>query len=374
MNLDLSEVQELLLRSARDVLERECPPAVVREARASKLGYAEALWRTIGGLGWVGLAIDERYGGGGLDVFELILLAEECGRALLPAPLISTALLCAPAIQVAGTEAQRQRYLPAIARGETIAAFALTEPSARFDPAGVETRAVRDGDGWQLDGSKLFVRDGAIADLLLVAARTGVAEEAVSLFLVDASLPGITREPIPTIGADRQAELRFESVRIAGDALLGELDGGWPIVEQALARGTLAECAELAGVARVALERTVAYAAERVQFGRPIGSFQAIQHLCADMAVATDAIRYTTLLAASRYCAGLPAAREIAQAKAYVSDAVMKVVRDAHQIHAGIAFIKDHDLFLYYNRAKAGELYYGIAERQRERIAALLLD
>ncbi|MHB8573753.1 MAG: acyl-CoA dehydrogenase family protein [Dehalococcoidia bacterium] len=374
MNLDLTEIQSMLLHSARDFLARECPPRVVREARASVNGYAEELWRSLAGLGWPGLAIEERYGGSGLGIFDLLLLAEECGRVLLPAPLISSALLCAPAIQAAGTETQRERWLPALAAGRAVAAFALTEPSARFDSAGVQARAVREGDGYVLEGVKLFVRDGTIADLLVVVLRTGLAENAITLFLIDATLPGVTRLPLPTIGADRQAEVRLEGVRVPADAVLGPLHGGWPIVEDVLACGTLAECMELAGVARVALERTVDYAKERVQFGRPIGSFQAIQHLCADMAVAADGIRYTTLLAASRCCAGLPAAREIAQAKAYASDAAAKVVRDAHQIHAGIAFIKDHDLHLYFNRAKAGELQYGIAEHHREQIAAALLD
>lgn len=374
MDLSLTEVQTILLKTAREFLEHECLPSVLREARASERGYSEPLWRAVAELGWAGLAIDEQYGGSGLGVFDLLLLAEETGRVLLPVPLLSSALLCAPTIQAAGTAEQRSRYLPALARGELIAAFALTEPSARYDPAGVETRAERDGDGFVLDGTKLFVRDGAIAGLLLVAARTDPDERQLTLFLVGADLAGVRSVPLPTIGADRQSEVRLEGVRVPASAVLGTVDGGWPLIEEILARGTLGECMELAGVARVALERTAAYAAERVQFGRPIGSFQAIQHMCADMAVATDGIRYSTLLAASLFCAGRPAAREIAQVKAWTSDAVMKVTRDAHQIHAGIAFIKDHDLHLYYNRAKAGELYYGIAERQREAIAAALLD
>lgn len=374
MNLDLTELQTMLLGSARDFLERECPPRVVREAREREDGFAEALWRSISDLGWPGLAVDERYGGSGLELFDLLLLAEEAGRVLLPAPLISTALLCAPVIQEHGSEAQKQRWLPPLASGRAIAAFALTEPSARFDAAGVQTHALASGDGFALHGTKLFVRDGAIADLLLVVARTGLADRALTVFSVESNAPGLRRRPLPTTGADRQAELSFDGVRVPARAVIGSVDGGWPIVERVLALGTLAECMELAGVGRVALQRTVNYAKERVQFGRPIGSFQAIQHMCADMAVAADAIRYTTLFAASLYCAGLPARREIAQAKAYVSDAVTKIVRDAHQIHAGIAFIKDHDLHLYYNRAKAGELYFGIGEHHRQAVAAALLD
>jgi alkylation response protein AidB-like acyl-CoA dehydrogenase len=374
MDLGLNEVQSMLLKSARELLENECAPAAVRAAHAGETGYSEQLWRLVVDLGWTGLAIDEEYGGSGLSTLELVLLAEELGRALAPIPLLSTALLCAPAIQVHGTDEQRQRHLPAIARDGKIYAFALTEPSGRYDPEGVQLPAVPDGDGFLLTGTKLFVRDGAIANWLLLAARTSLSEHGITVFLVDAALRSVQRTRLDTVGDDRQAGIRLDGVRVPAANVLGTVGGGWPIIEEVLARGILGECAELAGVGRMALERTVAYAADRVQFGRPIGSFQAIQHMCADMALAVDGIQLSTRFAASRFAAGLPASTEIAQARVFTSDSIWKVVRDAQQIHAGIAFIKDHDLHLYYNRAKAGELFYGIGEAHRERVAAALLD
>jgi alkylation response protein AidB-like acyl-CoA dehydrogenase len=353
---------------------RECPLSLVREVRESADGLSHELWQKVSELGWPGLAIAEEYGGSGLGTFDLVLLAEELGRALAPVPVITSGLLVAPAIQEHGTAEQKQRYLPRLASGELIGALAFTEPAARFDPEGVEAWAVRDGGDYVLDGTKLFVREGAIAGLLLLAARTSAAREGISLFLVDADTPGVVREPLRTMGADRQAEIRLESARVPAAALLGPVDGAWPIAEAIITLGVAAECATMAGVTQVMMSRAVAYASERVQFGKPIGAFQAIQHMCADMAIGVDGMRLSTYLAASLLCAGKPAAREVAQAKVWASDVGMKVARDAHQVHAGVAFIKDHDLHFFYDRAKCADLYWGHAQDHREKVAAAILD
>jgi len=367
MNLDFTEFQQMLVESAEDFLGNECPPALLREA-----AFSPALWKKVSELGWPGLLIDEAWGGSGAGILDMLLLAEQCGRFLAPIPLVSSALLAGPLIEKCGSDAQKTLHLPGIASGEMIAALAFTEPSARFDAEGVELEARRAGDGWTLQGTKLFVRDGAIADLLVVAART---TGGISLFLVPGHAPGLFRSAQASIGADRQAELRFDSVRIEADALLGPPHAGWPLVEDAILRGTLAECFTLAGVADVLATRTVAYAKERQQFGRAIGSFQAIAHMCANLRMAADSARLTSHVAAARYVHAEPqAGAAIARAKAWVSDRVMQAACDAQQVHAGVAYIKVHDLHFWYDRARSGELYWGDAERQREAAAAALLD
>jgi alkylation response protein AidB-like acyl-CoA dehydrogenase len=372
MDLDLSEFQSMLVGSARDFLANECPPALVREAIEREAGFSRALWDKVCELGWPGLLIDEAWGGSGAGVFDMLLLAEECGRALAPLPLVSSALLCAPLIQSLGSEAQKQRWLPGLASGATIAALAQTEPSARFDAEGISLRAQRQGSDWLLDGVKLFVRDGAIADLLVVVAR---CDAGISLFLVPADAPGLVRSAQPSIGADRQAELRFAGVRVGADSLLGAAGAAWPQVADAVRRGTLAECFTLAGVADVLAARSVAYAKERQQFGRAIGGFQAIAHMCANLQIAADSARLTSYWAASDYLNGVPGAdASIARAKAWTSERVMLAACDAQHIHAGVAYIKLHDLHFWYDRAKCGELYWDDAERQREGAAAALLD
>ena len=266
----------------------------------------------------------------------------------------------------------KKNVLPRVARGERILTLALTEPSATWEAKGVQLTAKAKGADYILDGTKLFVPDAHVADDVIVAARTGRSakpENGVSLFLVSGKAPGITTTVLKTIASDKQCEVVFDGVAVPGRSLVGALNKGWPVVEKTLQRAAVAKCAEMVGGAQRVLEMTVDYAKQRVQFGRPIGSFQAIQHYCANMVTDVDGARFVTYEAAWRLQEGLPCAKEVSMAKAWTSEAYRRVTALGHQIHGGIGFTKEHDMQLYFRRAKAAELAYGDADFHRERVA-----
>jgi len=372
MDFALSEEQEMLRKMSRDFLENECPKSLVREMEEDEKGYSPELWKKMADLGWMGLVFPEVYGGEGLNFLDLTVLIEELGRALVPGPYLSTVVCCGLPILVAGTDEQKREFLPKIAKGDLILSLALTEPSATWDAAGITAKATPEGDDFVISGTKLFISDAHIADYLLCVARTkesGDAEDEITLFLVDAKSPGISCTPLKTIASDRQFEVVFDKVRVPRKNMLGELDRGWAVIKEMLPKATLAQCALMVGGAQQVLEMTVNYAKERVQFGRPIGSFQAIQHKCADMATDVDGCRFITYQAAWKLSEGLPCALEVSMAKAWVSEAYRRTCVEGHQIHGGIGFIKDHDMQLYYRRAKASELMFGDADYHRELVA-----
>ena len=372
MDLGFDESQQMLKNSAREFLQQECPTTLVRAMETDERGYTPELWRKIADLGWLGLAVPEQYGGLGLKFFDLALLLEEMGRALLPGPFFSTTVLGAMSILEAGSEAQKAQYLPRIASGNLIATLALTEPSATYEPSGVQATATASGGGYVLNGVKLFVSDAQVSDLLVVAARTSASRNparGVTLFLVDAKAPGVAVTPLVTIAADKQAEVVLKDVQVPASAVLGVVDQGWPAVARIVEMAGVGKCAEMLGGADRVVEMTVNYVKERVQFGRPIGSFQAIQHHCADMATDVEGCRYVTYQAAWRLSEGLPAKQEVAIAKAWVSDAYRRVCALGHQSHGAIGFTKEYDLQLFTRRAKSAELAYGDADYQREMVA-----
>jgi alkylation response protein AidB-like acyl-CoA dehydrogenase len=330
------------------------------------------LWKNIAELGWPGLMFPEQYGGSGYSFVELCVLMEELGRALLPSPFHSAVLTFGLPILFAGSEAQKQRYLAALASGKMLGTLALTEPSASFEPSGISVRADSHGGKFVLNGTKLFVLNAHTADELLVAVRTsdsGGPEQGISLLLVPGKAAGVEMTPLQTIASDRQFEVEFRNVEVGADALVGPLHDGWQMIKKTLDYATVAKCAEMVGIAQVAFDMAVDYAKNRVQFGRPIGSFQAIKHKCADMVIDVDGSRFITYRAAWCLAEGLDAAKEIAMAKAWTSDACRRVCAQAHQIHGGIGFTKEYDLQLYFRRAKQGEVLYGDADWHREIVA-----
>jgi len=372
MDFALSEEQEMLRKASRDFLENECPKSLVREMEEDEKGYSPELWKKMADLGWMGLVFPEEYGGEGLNFLDLMVLIEELGRALVPGPYLSTVAYCGLSILAAGTDEQKREILPRIAKGGVILSLALTEPSVTWDADGITVKAVPEGDDFVISGTKLFISDAHVADYLLCVTRTkesGDKEEGITLFLVDAKSPGISYTPLKTIASDRQFEVVFDKVRVPRKNMLGEPDHGWAVIKEMLPKATLAQCALMVGGAQQVLEMTVNYAKERVQFGRPIGSFQAIQHKCADMATDVDGCRFITYQAAWKLSEGLPCALEVSMAKAWVSEAYRRTCVEGHQIHGGIGFIKDHDMQLYYRRAKASELMFGDADYHRELVA-----
>jgi len=372
MNLDLTQEQQILKTAAREFLEKEFPKTLVRKMEDDPSGHNPDVWKKMADLGWIGLVIPEKYGGAGFGFLDLVVLLEEMGRACLVGPFFSTAVLCALPILDAGSEEQKQRFLPKIASGGLIMALALTEPSASYDPAYIQTRATARGDGYIISGTKLFVHDAHIAHYLLCVNRTAAVaspEDGISLFLVDTKSPGITVVPLSTMADDKQNEVTFDKVAVPKKNLLGELDKGWPVMKRLLDRARIAKCAEMVGGADWAVEASVAYAKERVQYGRPIGGFQVIQHYLADMWIEAGMAKRLTYHAAWAVENGLPCAKEVAAAKAWVNDVYRHVTRMGVQVHGAIGTTRDHDIGLYYRRAKQAAVLFGDSDFCHELVA-----
>ena len=373
MNLTLSEEQEMIKKAARDFLTEKCPKKVIKEMEESETGYSAELWQEMAELGWTGLAFPEKYGGGGMNFLDLSVLLEEMGRACLPGPFFSTVVLGGLPILDVGSEEQKQEYLPQLARGEKIFTLALTEPGYQnYDAASITVRAASDNSDYVINGTKMFVPDAHIADYLLCVARTkeqAEREDGITIFLVDARNPGISHTVLKTIAGDKLCEVVFDQVRVPRDNILGQLDQGWREVQKIVRRAAVAKCCEMLGNIQRVLEMTLDYAKERKQFDRPIGSFQIIQHYCADMATDVDGARFSTYQAAWMLSEGLPCTEEVAVAKAWAGEASQRIITLAHQIHGAIGLTMEHDLHFHTRRAKAGELSFGDANFYREIVA-----
>ncbi len=360
MDLGLSEEQELLKNSAREFLEKECPEEHVRAMEEDEKGYSPELWKKMADLGWQGLMIPEEHGGAGFSFLDLAVLVEEFGRALVPGPFIPNQVAAA-IILAAGSDAQKKKYLPKLADGSSIFTYAFTEPSGRWDRDGVQMKL----EGGKLNGTKLFVPDAAVADYIVTAARKGNDMVAV---VVPRSAVQVT--VLKTIASDKQAEVVYKDVAVADDDVMAIPQAvGDTIRNQA----TVLECAYLVGLAQKDFEISVNYAKERVQFGRPIGSFQAIQHKAADMVTDVDGMRFIMYKAAWATSEGEDSAQmDVAMAKAWCSDASRRVVAHGQQIHGGIGFTKDYVIQLFFRRQKRAELFWGDGDFHRERVAAML--
>jgi alkylation response protein AidB-like acyl-CoA dehydrogenase len=374
MNFAFDEAQEELRSQARAFLAEHSGSEQVRRAMASELGFDPGLWKRISAeLGWTALLVPEAYGGLGLGPVELVALQEVMGEALLCAPFFSTVCLGVQALLVAGSEEQKREHLPALAGGAALATVASMEPNGRFDAEGIETVARRAGREWLLSGTKRYVVDGHCADLLVVAARRegSAGAEGVSLFLVPARAAGLERRALPTLDPTRRlASVVLRDVRVPAGALLGEEGRGWPALEKTLDLAAIALAAEQVGGAQRCLDLSVAHAKQRVQFGRPIGSFQAIQHKCADMMVAVEAARSGCYYAA---CVAAEAGEELAVAaslaKSTASEAYFRCAAESLQIHGGVGFTWEYDVHLYFKRARATQSLLGDPAWHRERVA-----
>ena len=367
MDLGLSERQELLKNAAREFLENECPETLVRDMEEDDQGYSPELWGKMADQGWQGLLVPEEHGGAGFDLLDLCVLLEEFGRALAPGPFMSTVLGGAVPIIEAGSDAQQAEFLPGIASGDLIFTLALTEPSARFDEEGVQAQATVSGDEVTINGTKLFVPDANVADYMVVAARTSAG---VTLAIVPTDQDGVEVTQLLTIARDKQCEVKLNDAK---GQLLGEDGKGWDALQVVLQRYTVGECAYLVGLSQMAFEISVDYAKERVQFGRPIGSFQAIQHKCADMVTDVDGSRFIMYKAAWSVNTDQDDAQmAVNMAKAWCSEATRRVVAHGQQIHGGIGFTKDYKIQLYFRRQKRAELAFGDGDHHRELVAQQL--
>lgn len=366
MQFAFTEEQDQLRAFVRQFLDEKSDEAAVRELMETDLGYDEAVWSQMAEqLGLQSLIIPEEFGGQGFSWVELIVVLEEMGRSLLCAPFFSSVVLSTSALMLSGDEAAQQKYLPGIASGELISTVALTEENGRWDESGVSATASPSGDEWAINGAKHYVLDGHTAGFLIVAART---EAGVSLFAVDGDAAGLERTALATMDQTRkQAKLTFSD---SPASLIGTDGEGWAVLERVLDRAAVGLAAEQVGGAQKVLDMSVEYAKDRVQFGRPIGSFQAIKHKCADMLLEVESAKSAAYYAA--WCAAedndeLPAMASLA--KSYCSEAYFHATAENIQIHGGIGFTWEHPAHLYFKRAKSSELLFGDPTYHRELLA-----
>jgi len=376
MNFGFSEEQELLRSTARKFFENEFPSTVVRTLMETPEGMTPPLWSKLAEQGWLGLIYPEAYDGMGLGLVDLVVLMEEMGRAVVPGPYFSTVMLGALAILEAGNEVQKKEWLPKIATGEKRVSLAWMEPSATLGPDGVTLPAAQKNGSYTLSGTKLFVPDAHTADAIVVAARTGTGRsgEGVALFLVPRGAAGVEVKLLPTMDQTRKlCEVTLKDVRLGAEWLLGGADAGWKALARVLDQATVGLCAEMCGGAQKVLDMTVEYAKIRQAFGRPIGSYQGVKHKAADMLVDVENSKSITYYAAWALDEGVTeGSLATSMAKAYVSDAYRRVSAAGIQLHGGIGFTWEHDLHLYFKRAKGSEFTFGDATYHRERVAQLV--
>jgi alkylation response protein AidB-like acyl-CoA dehydrogenase len=372
MDFDLSKAQKLLQQSARDFFARECKPERVRELMATETAFDEGLWRAMADQGWMGLIIPEEFGGLGLSAVDLIAVTEEMGRACLPGPFLST-LWAAALIDRAGGEGQRKQYLEPIAAGDLKATVALLEENADWNPEAVEMRAEKDGKEYRLSGRKEFVTDAGVADVIICVAR---GDDGLVLLPIERGARGLKTTATPGIDATRKLySVEFDNVVTPEAEALAFNTRTRVAIESATDVAIVALCAEMLGGMQWTLENTVEYAKTRQQFGKPIGIYQAVQHQCADMFLMTESARSATYYAAWAVSENDPSAKlAVSIAKAYCSDAAREVGNRGVQLHGGIGFTWEHNLQLYYKRAKASEIMFGDANYHREEVARKVVD
>jgi alkylation response protein AidB-like acyl-CoA dehydrogenase len=361
MDFTLTEEQEMFKDMARKFFEAECDVSMVRKIEASESGHIPELWAKMAELGWFGIIVPEEYDGIDLSLLEVAILFEEVGRAAFDGPVMCS-LMGTLAILEGGTDAQKKHLLPEIAMGEQILTMAMEESEASYDPRFVSIGAVSKDADYVINGKKLFVPYANVADQILVVARTqgnpGDAE-GITVLMVDAKDPGISLTPLQTVAPDRQFQLDFKDVTVSSDNILGELNKGLPLVKSVIEKATAIQCAEMVGGAEQEMYATAQYAKEREQFGRPIGTFQAVQHHLANMYTDVQGSRWTTYLALSLLSQGQPASKEVAMAKAFASNACQRISYNATQVHGGMGVDTDNDLHFYFRRSKARDLRFG---------------
>ena len=376
MDVLLNDDESLIVDSAREFLTGECPTSLVRAMEIDPLGYSKELWAKVAELGWQGMCLPEKAGGSNMPLVYLGLVLREAGRALAPLPLHSTAV-ASLAIARDGSEAQQEKYLPDVVAGKSVLTWAFTERDPRFIPEAVQMSARAQDDHFVLDGVKLFVDNFPAADHCLVVARTtpgSKGAQGLTLFIVDARSRGISQIPLITLAKDKQSEVSFKDVRVPKANVIGSVGAAWPSVERMLDRGTALLCAQMVGAARKDIEMAIEYAKFRTAFGQPIGSFQSVQHTCADMQIWVDGGELLTFEALWKIDQGLPASVEVSQAKAFCNEKCEAAIRNSQSIHGGIGFMMEFDLQLWFRRVSAWTMRMGTSFEHRARIAHALID
>ena len=372
MDFGFSEQQAMLRTTARGFLSREYPKTKIRAVFQEDRGYDPKVWRDMAELGWQGLVLPAAYEGSEAGFLDLVILFEEMGRNIVPGPFFSTVAHCSLALLEFGTEEQKSRFLPPIARGEEIWTLALVEESASYDPGEINMPAEARGDGYVLSGSKFFVPDAHVANYMLVAARTGKSSDAdaLTVFIVDVKDAGIKIERIPTMAGDRQFRVTFDKAGVPKSNVLGGVGKGWQIIDFILQRAAVLKCAEMSGACQAVLDMTSAFAKDRIQFDRPIGSFQAVQMKLADMVIDVDAVQYLLYQAAWEIGIGKPSQLNISAAKARAAEAYQRMCIEGMTAHGAIGYTEDCDLGFYYRRVREAEFTGGNSGLHLDKVAA----
>ena len=377
MDLVLTEDQELIAKTAADFVKQKSPVARVRELRDSNdaVGFSRALWKEMAELGWVGIAFPEEVGGAGLGFAELVVVMEELGRTLAPEPFLSTVLLAGQALALSGDAAKAAAWLPRVCKGEAILALAQQEARSRYDLAAVETRAERLGAGFRITGEKIQVLDGHVADAFVVVARTagGPGEnKGLTLLLVPKDAAGLTVTRQARVDGRNVALLRLEGVSVGEGAVLGAVDGGHELLEKTVDRASVGLCAEMLGGMQQAFALTVEHLKSRIQFGVPIGTFQALKHRAANVFIELELAKSSVMAAARGLDAGAPdLGKLVSLTKARCSDAYVLAANEGVQMFGGVGMTDEYDIGFYMKRARAAELTFGDAAFHRARWAAL---
>lgn len=357
--------QRLLIQTARAFLQEQCPPERVQALALEPGGFAQDLWKAMASMGWPGLLIPPELGGSGGSMLDVVMLVEEMGRACLPSPFIGSAVVATSMLLAADSDRAR-RLLPALALGDRIAAMAVVEESGRHEPEGIAARGEAPG---RLTGRKLFVKDAHVASDLIVIAR---GRRGLDALLLPARRAGITALPLEAMGDEKLFEVTFDDVEVRGEDLLGAAGGGGELLASAMRLGALARSAEMVGAAARILDLCVEHARVRVQSGRPIGAFQAIQHRCADLLRDVEASRWLVHDAAWRVAEGLDASAAVATAKAFCAEACLRVARRGHQIMGAVGYCEEHPLHLFHKRILAAGLDWGDAALHLETVARFI--
>jgi 3-oxocholest-4-en-26-oyl-CoA dehydrogenase beta subunit len=374
IDLLLDQDQQLLQHSAADLFARRSPPEVVRELEESELGYSSELWQEMADLHWLGITIASEYGGTDGSFLDLYPICEEMGRHLVPSPFLDTVGVAASVILAVGSDGQRREHLPAIAEGREIVSIGVIEPDGGFGAHAIAAPAVARGDGWVLSGTKMLVSFASAADTFLVAARTGGERGAdgITLFLVDATASGVAVEDLTNIAGGSLGVLEMVDVELGAAAVVGSVGSGWEPLATAMTNAAVLQTATIVGAARAVLEMTNQYAKDREQFGNPIGRYQAVQYLVTDVLADLHRADLLARQAAFLISTGRPSAREAAIAVAFGKRAAAHLHRQAHEVHAGVAFIVEHDLTLYSRRSKFWENHFGDARYYEEQLASIV--
>jgi alkylation response protein AidB-like acyl-CoA dehydrogenase len=374
MDLDFSEEQQVLRDMVRSLCADVSPIETVRAMEDDPKGTPDALWKQLGELGLLGLLIPEEYGGAGQSLLEAVIVHEELGRALAPSPAFVSGVVAARILGRAGSDVQRQEWLPGIASGEAILTPAWLEPEAGFGPKGVQLRAERQDEGYLLSGGKCHVSFASSAARLIVLARTGDAPEDISLFLVDPGAAGVVQEQRKSLASDTQYDVSFDRVRVPAAALIGRAGSGWQTYHAVMLEAIIVLAASAMGGCEKAIEITTQYAKDRVQFDKPLGAFQAISHYLADAITALDGGKTLVYRAATAASQGQQIARLAPMAKLFACDTYRDVTAMCQQVWGGVGFTIEYDIQLYFRRAKQLQLSWWDSHTLEELIAADVLD